>query len=92
MKKGSMDMLSPLTINAPGAKHFPLSPYQEACVQQVLTVYRREPRGGRALEVLPTGCGKTIVFSEITHRLRLVTLIVAHRQELLQQAADKKGL
>jgi len=41
------------------------------------------------LIVLPTGTGKTIVFTEVAHRLGLNTLIIAHREELLQQAADK---
>ena len=46
----------------------------------------------RTLLVLPTGCGKTIVFCKLTENL--VTegdrvLIMAHRGELLDQAADK---
>jgi superfamily II DNA or RNA helicase len=55
----------------------------------VLAVYRRTPKGGKALVVLPTGCRKTIVLTEVARRLGLPTLIVAHRQELLQQAVDK---
>lgn len=46
----------------------------------------------KTLLVLPTGCGKTVVFSSVTenqvnkgHRV----LIMAHRGELLDQAADK---
>jgi superfamily II DNA or RNA helicase len=70
-------------------QRFPLRPYQKACVQRILTVYRRKPEGGRALIVLPTGCGKTIVFTEVARQLGLTTLVIAHRQELLQQAADK---
>ncbi len=52
-----------------------------------------------ALIVLPTGCGKTIVFCSVEIELRnllrqaadegLNTLIIAHRQELLKQARDK---
>lgn len=46
----------------------------------------------RTLLVLPTGCGKTIVFSKIienrvAHGDRV--LVLAHRGELLDQAADK---
>lgn len=82
-------MLSRLTTNTPGAERFPLRPYQEDCVRRALTVYRRKPRGGRALLVLPPGCGKTIIFNEVTWILGLSTLIIAHRQELLQQAAEK---
>ena len=92
MKKGAMDMVSPLTTNAPGAERFPLRRYQKDCVQRLLAVYRKKPRGGRALLVLPTGCGKTIIFNEVTRILGLTTLIIAHRQELIQQAADKYRL
>lgn len=66
-----------------------LRPYQQECIERVIDLYTRCPLGGKALIVLPTGGGKTIVFAEIVRRLRLTTLIIAHRQELLQQAADK---
>jgi len=66
-----------------------LRDYQETCVQRVLRAYQCEPHGGSALIVLPTGCGKTLVFAEIARRLSLTTLIIAHREELLRQAAEK---
>lgn len=46
----------------------------------------------RTLLVLPTGTGKTVVFSKITEdmvRRGERVLILAHRGELLEQAADK---
>lgn len=46
----------------------------------------------RTLLVLPTGCGKTIVFAKIVEdcvREGRRVLILAHRAELLEQAADK---
>lgn len=46
----------------------------------------------RTLLVLPTGCGKTIVFCKLTESLVSEgdrVLIMAHRGELLDQAADK---
>jgi superfamily II DNA or RNA helicase len=46
----------------------------------------------RTLLVLPTGCGKTIVFSMVINdRVKLGerVLVLAHRGELLDQAADK---
>lgn len=46
----------------------------------------------RTLVVLPTGCGKTIVFCKIVEdmvRSGCRVLILAHRGELLDQAADK---
>lgn len=47
----------------------------------------------RQLGVLPTGGGKTICFAHIANRFHVTrgerTLVLAHRQELLHQAADK---
>lgn len=67
-----------------------LRPYQiDAC-----RAVQNEWAGGRrrTLLVLPTGTGKTVVFSQIAaeqvERGRRV-LILAHRDELLGQAADK---
>ncbi len=77
----SNEVITPPTIT--------LRPYQVACIERVLAAYAAQPIGGKALVVLPTGGGKTIVFTEIARRLGLSTLIIAHRQELLQQAADK---
>lgn len=69
---------------------FQLRPYQAEAKQAVLTAWDEGCR--KALLVLPTGCGKTIVFSSVTenqvnkgHRV----LIMAHRGELLDQAANK---
>ena len=67
-----------------------LRPYQNEAVDAVLREWDEGHR--KTLLVLPTGCGKTIVFSKIAqtqvdkgHR----ALILAHRGELLEQAADK---
>ena len=67
-----------------------LRPYQEEARQAV----QREWAQGNSqtLVVLPTGCGKTIVFCKIAEdRVRQGErgLILAHRGELLDQAADK---
>ncbi len=67
-----------------------LRPYQEEARRAV----ERDWAGDflRTLLVLPTGCGKTIVFSKIVEdRVRQGDrcLILAHRGELLDQAADK---
>lgn len=46
----------------------------------------------KTLLVLPTGCGKTVVFAKITEecvKSGKRVLILAHRGELLDQAADK---
>lgn len=67
-----------------------LRPYQEEAKNAVLGQWERGVQ--KTLLVLPTGCGKTIVFAKITESLvgsggRV--LILAHRGELLEQAADK---
>ena len=41
------------------------------------------------LGVMPTGTGKTVVFAEIAKRLKKYSLILAYRDELIQQAAEK---
>lgn len=46
----------------------------------------------KTLVVLPTGCGKTIVFAKVAEecvRQGKRVLILAHRGELLEQASDK---
>ena len=67
-----------------------LRPYQQAAREAI----EREWEGGRArtLLVLPTGCGKTVVFCTVAKDVVDAggrVLILAHRGELLQQAADK---
>lgn len=67
-----------------------LRPYQEEARQSVEADWKKGIQ--RTLLVLPTGCGKTIVFSKITEdmvRNGDRVLILAHRGELLEQAADK---
>ena len=67
-----------------------LRPYQKEAKEAVFEQWENGTR--KTLLVLPTGCGKTIVFAKITedcvsHGDRV--LILAHRGELLEQAADK---
>lgn len=67
-----------------------LRPYQREAMDAVLGQWGSGVQ--KTLLVLPTGCGKTIVFSKIAeemvrHGSRV--LILAHRGELLSQAADK---
>lgn len=66
-----------------------LRPYQEEARN---TVFEEWEKVNRTLLVLPTGCGKTIVFAKVTEdcvRGGRRVLILAHRGELLEQAADK---
>lgn len=67
-----------------------LRPYQETARQKVQEEWENGKK--RTLLVLPTGTGKTIVFSKIIEdRVRKGerVLVIAHRGELLEQASDK---
>ena len=71
-----------------------LRDYQNAAVEGVLNAWKT---CRSALCVLPTGCGKTVVFAEVIRRmlfsrpggLATHAMILAHREELVHQAADK---
>lgn len=67
-----------------------LRPYQEEAKNAVMQQWEEGIR--KTLLVLPTGCGKTIVFTKLIEEQVQKgerVLILAHRGELLQQAADK---
>ena len=67
-----------------------LRPYQQEAEKAVFAEWEKGNK--RTLLVLPTGTGKTIVFAKITERCVKNgerVLILAHRAELLEQAADK---
>jgi len=63
-----------------------LRPYQEECCERVIAGFREF---SKLLAVVPTGGGKTIIFSHLAARASGRTLIIAHREELIQQAKDK---
>ncbi|MDX2679269.1 DEAD/DEAH box helicase [Streptomyces sp. NY05-11A] len=69
-------------------------PYQTEAIKALTAGW--EGASNRLAVVLPTGAGKTVVFSNlILERLSTLTargeraLVIAHREELLTQAADK---
>ena len=67
-----------------------LRPYQQEAKDSIFQEWEKGIR--KTLLVLPTGCGKTIVFAKVTEQCVQNgdrVLILAHRGELLQQAADK---
>ena len=67
-----------------------LRPYQQAAADAVFSQWQSGVN--KTLLVLPTGTGKTVVFASITENCVKNgdrVLILAHRGELLQQAADK---
>lgn len=61
-----------------------LRPYQKEIIDLIIQSPEK-----RQLISLPTGTGKTIIFSELAKKLNIPTLILAHRDELIQQAKDK---
>lgn len=63
-----------------------LRPYQEQCLEAISDA--RESGFNRQLVSLPTGTGKTIIFCHLLKDFGRV-LILAHRDELCQQAIDK---
>lgn len=66
-----------------------LRPYQEKAKERIFEEWNAVKR---TLLVLPTGCGKTIVVAKVTEECVKRgdrVLILAHRGELLEQAADK---
>ena len=66
-----------------------LRPYQQEALTAIINEWERV---NSTLLVLPTGCGKTIVFAKIAEKQVFDgkrVLILAHRGELLEQASDK---
>lgn len=63
-----------------------LRPYQRDAVNGCIASLRD---ACSALAVMPTGCGKTIVFAETIRLAAKRCLVVAHREELIRQAARK---
>lgn len=67
-----------------------LRPYQQEAKESIFNEWNKGVK--KTLLVLPTGCGKTIVFAKVTEDCVSQgdrVLIMAHRGELLDQAADK---
>lgn len=65
----------------------PLRPYQQQALDAVAEAEARGVR--RQLVVLPTGSGKTVVLATLVHRRPGRALVLAHREELISQAAAK---
>lgn len=64
-----------------------LRPYQHEAVDAVQAAVERGVQ--RPMVVLPTGCGKTVLFAALIARRGGSALVLAHRDELLRQAAEK---
>ena len=63
-----------------------LRPYQKEAISEI---NRHWSEWDKELLVLPTGCGKTVVFNTIANQRPGHVLILAHREELIEQARDK---
>lgn len=63
-----------------------LRPYQSDLETEIQIAF--DLVADRVLTVLPTGGGKTVVFSKIAADDSAVTWVVAHRQELIRQASE----
>lgn len=61
-----------------------LRPYQNKSVEAIFEAWLKSVA---TLLVLPTGCGKTQVFTEVIHRVHpKKSIVIAHREELITQA------
>ncbi|KAI0971355.1 P-loop containing nucleoside triphosphate hydrolase protein [Xylaria arbuscula] len=76
---------------APSVQPVRLREYQEECIQSVLSSFQH---GHKRVGIsLATGAGKTVVFTQLIDRIKpsseyaTQTLILAHRRELVEQAA-----
>lgn len=69
------------------APALPLRPYQAEAIGAVV---KAESRGvNRPAVVLPCGTGKTVAFAHLIARRPGRALVIAHRDELLEQARGK---
>jgi superfamily II DNA or RNA helicase len=64
-----------------------LRPYQTAAEDAAFNAWQEGNRS--VLEVLPTGCGKSVIFASVIKRFKQRTMVLVHRQELAWQARDK---
>jgi superfamily II DNA or RNA helicase len=64
-----------------------LRDYQHEAAMAILREWGMVPS---TLVVMPTGCGKTILFADVIRRMfPLKAIVLAHREELIFQARDK---
>jgi ATP-dependent helicase IRC3 len=80
-------MLAPSVDRARLAQPLPLRDYQRDCIKAIESAYARGVR--RQVVTIATGGGKTVIFSHLISKLNRKTLVLAHTNELLQQARDK---
>src|SRR3954468_20881389 len=64
-----------------------LRPYQREAIEAVIAARRAGIK--RMVVCLPTGAGKTVIFSQLARLAKKSVLVLAHREELLSQAREK---
>ena len=64
-----------------------LRPYQQEALDAIADAESRGIR--RQLVALPTGTGKTVIFAHLLQQRSECALVLAHREELIEQAASK---
>ncbi len=67
-----------------------LWPHQQAGIEAAWAAVRANQPAG--LIALPTGTGKTIMFATFARQMGAATLILVHRDELVQQAVEAFGV
>ena len=85
--KSSSALSSSAEMNVAPVETIKLRPYQREAVQAILQARRRSIK--RMVVCLPTGAGKTVIFSHLASIAQKRVLVLAHREELLSQAQDK---
>src|ERR1035441_5192620 len=92
-------MAMALALEMPTDPPLPLRPYQAQALDPIGAAHARAAIGRppargatRQLVVLPTGGGKTVVFAHLVNRRPGRALVLAHRDELITQAAGKLAL
>ena len=73
--------------NLRGLEMIQLRQYQIECLEAIKKYSKNGKR--RLLVSMPTGSGKTVVFSKLIQDLNCRTLVLAHTCELLEQAKEK---
>ncbi|KAI8058049.1 P-loop containing nucleoside triphosphate hydrolase protein [Syncephalis plumigaleata] len=85
--------ISPNTLVTPSTVKVALRKYQQECIEQCLMHYNNGIK--RQVVSLPVGSGKTVIFSNLISCIppptpkATRTLVIAHREELLNQAAKQ---
>ena len=64
-----------------------LRPYQEECLSKIAESLKAGVH--RQLIVIPTGGGKTVIFAHLIEHMKRRALVLAHTNELLEQAKEK---